>query len=453
MRDPLLFGDYRNAVSSDEVRYYEDLLDYQAIYFLFQEIIEEYNERKERISLVLFDDALEHLTRIHRGLRLERGHVMLVGVGGSGKASLTRLAAFTAECEMFEISLSRGYNETLFKEDLKKLYNQLGVSNKATVFLFTASQVVEEGFLEFINNILMIGHVPSLFNDDDKDQIIGQCRTASKNAGYGVSKDAVWNYFLTTCAHNLHVVLAMSPAGDILSKRCRNFPGLVNNTCIDWIFPWPLQALFTVASTFLKDNPKIPEQYRPPIIDHVVHVHQTVTEKYTPDFLLKLRRKNYVTPKHYLDFITTYLKLLQEKDAYIKAQCDRLMGGLKKIEEATAELHILNAKLAVQKKIVNKATEECEAMMQVIDEGTRAATEKKNMASEKSNEIEEQKKVILVEKGDADAALAEALPALENARLALADLDKNDITEIRSFATPPEAVQVLIYFLHLHTQF
>lgn len=46
MRDPLLFGDYRNAVNEDEVRYYEDLLDYEAVYFLFQEIIEEYNERK-----------------------------------------------------------------------------------------------------------------------------------------------------------------------------------------------------------------------------------------------------------------------------------------------------------------------------------------------------------------------------------------------------------------------
>lgn len=225
MRDPLLFGDYRNAVADEEVRYYEDLLDYQAIYFLFQEIIEEYNERKEKLSIVLFDDALEHLTRIHRGLRLERGHVMLVGVGGSGKASLTRLAAFTAECEMYEITLSRGYNETAFKEDLKKLYNQLGVERKKTVFLFTASQVIEEGFLEFINNILMIGYVPSLFNDEDKDAIIGMCRTASKNAGYGISKDAVWNYFLNTCAQNLHVVLAMSPSGDILSKRCRSFPG------------------------------------------------------------------------------------------------------------------------------------------------------------------------------------------------------------------------------------
>lgn len=158
---------------------------------------------------------------------------------------------------------------------------------------------------------------------------------------------------------------------------------------------------------------------------------------------MKLRRKNYVTPKHYLDFITSYLKLLQEKDNYIKAQCDRLMGGMTKIEEASAELAILNAKLEVQKKIVTKATEECMAMLAEIEIGTKAATEKKDQASAKSVEIEEQKVVIMSEKAEADEALAEALPALEAARLALADLDKNDITEIRSFTTPPEAVQIV----------
>lgn len=60
----------------------------------------------------------------------------------------------------------------------------------------------------------------------------------------------------------------------------------------------------------------------------------------------------------------------------------------------------------------------------------------------KQVEITEQKVVIEAEKSDAEQSLSEALPALEAARLALADLEKNDITEIRSFATPPEAVQV-----------
>lgn len=442
MRDPILFGDYRNALNEDEPRLYEDLLDYQAIYSLFREILDEYVERRGKISVVLFDDALEHLTRVQRGLRLERGHVMLVGVGGSGKTSLTRIASFTADCEMFEIMLSRGYNETTFKEDLKKLYTQLGVARKKTVFYFTDSQIVEEGFLEFINNILMIGIVPTLFNDDDKDQIIGQCRNASREAGYGITKDGVWNYFLYECCKNLHVVLSMSPSGDILSKRCRSFPGLVNNTCIDWIFPWPVQALVSVATVYLKDNKRIADRYRSAIIEHVVLVHQSLG-RFTNDFLIKLRRKNYVTPKHYLDYLQSYQNLLEEKNNYIDAQCDRLKGGMVKIEEASAELEILNKKLAKQKKIVTQATLECEEMLAEIEQGTAVAMQKKNIASTRSVEIEEQAKIISIEQADAEAALSEALPALEIARIALSDLDKSDITEIRSFATPPEAVQIV----------
>uniref|UniRef100_A0A182T3H2 Uncharacterized protein n=1 Tax=Anopheles maculatus TaxID=74869 RepID=A0A182T3H2_9DIPT len=74
---------------------------------------------------------------------------------------------------------------------------------------------------------------------------------------------------------------------------------------------------------------------------------------------------------------------------------------------------------------------------------TEKANVKKLEASEKSVEVEQQKKIITVEKAEAEEALAAALPALEVARLALSDLDKSDITEIRSFATPPEPVQVV----------
>lgn len=38
MRDPLLFGDFRNAINEDEPRFYEDLLDYEAVYSLFLEV-------------------------------------------------------------------------------------------------------------------------------------------------------------------------------------------------------------------------------------------------------------------------------------------------------------------------------------------------------------------------------------------------------------------------------
>ena len=84
-----------------------------------KQIMEEYNEHAPPMNLVLFDDALDHMTRIHRLFRLYHGNALLVGVGGSGKSSLTRVAAFAAGCEVFEITLSRGYNENNLREDLK----------------------------------------------------------------------------------------------------------------------------------------------------------------------------------------------------------------------------------------------------------------------------------------------------------------------------------------------
>ena len=115
------------------------------IFSYLLQILEEYNESNTPMNLVLFDDALEHLTRIQRVIRMDQGHALLVGVGGSGKQSLCKLASFTAGCEVFEIQLSRGYNESSFRDDLKNLYNKLGIENKKVVFLFTDQHVAEEG--------------------------------------------------------------------------------------------------------------------------------------------------------------------------------------------------------------------------------------------------------------------------------------------------------------------
>ncbi|KAF0291565.1 Dynein heavy chain 10, axonemal [Amphibalanus amphitrite] len=443
LRDPILFGDYRNALESDVPRLYEDMQDYDASKALFQEIMEEYNERgNNKLQLVLFDDALQHLTRIQRVLRMVQGHALLVGVGGSGKQSLTKLAAFTAGCEVFEIQLSRGYDESSFRDDLKVLYDKLGLQNKPMVFMFCDNHVAEEGFLELINNMLTSGMVPALFGEDEKDQILGAVRDEAVKAGYAIQKESVWQFFVDRCVQNLHVVLCMSPTGQQLQIRCRNFPGLVNNTTIDWFQPWPEQALYAVASVFLAEVALVPDQHRASVVAHVVQVH-TSAQLASVQYQQKLRRVNHCTPKHYLDYIKTYLRLLQESNEYNLAQCERLGGGLQKIAEAREQIHELNQLLEVQKVAVLEKSAACEKLIQEIAQGTEEASQKKEFAISKSKEIETSSKVISREKREAEEVLSEALPVLEAARLALEDLEKSDITEIRSFATPPKPVQAV----------
>lgn len=69
------------------------------------------------------------------------------------------------------------------------------------------------------------GTVPALFPDDEKESVLNQIRDEALKMGSGPSKDSVWQYFVNKCANNLHIVLGMSPVGDVLRTRCRNFPG------------------------------------------------------------------------------------------------------------------------------------------------------------------------------------------------------------------------------------
>jgi dynein heavy chain len=72
--------------------------------------LEEYNGgNSSKMNLVLFDDALEHVMRIGRVLKQPRGHIMLIGVGGSGKQSLLKLISFMREMEFNQIELTKGY--------------------------------------------------------------------------------------------------------------------------------------------------------------------------------------------------------------------------------------------------------------------------------------------------------------------------------------------------------
>jgi len=72
--------------------------------------LEEYNSSLPAMNLVLFRQAMEHITRISRIVQKNCGNALLLGVGGSGKQSLAKLATYLHETSWFQILIKGNYN-------------------------------------------------------------------------------------------------------------------------------------------------------------------------------------------------------------------------------------------------------------------------------------------------------------------------------------------------------
>ena len=80
------------------------------------------------MNLVLFDQAMEHVTRICRIIDLPVGNALLVGVGGSGKQSLAKLSSFILGYDVMRIVVTTNYNMADLKTDIQNMYMKAGVA-------------------------------------------------------------------------------------------------------------------------------------------------------------------------------------------------------------------------------------------------------------------------------------------------------------------------------------
>ena len=100
-----------------ETPYYELVASKQKLLQCLDEKLGTYNlSSPSKMDLVFFSDAVTHIMSIMRILMQPRGNAMLIGVSGSGKQSLTRLAAFILEQVSFQVKLSKNFDPAKFRE-------------------------------------------------------------------------------------------------------------------------------------------------------------------------------------------------------------------------------------------------------------------------------------------------------------------------------------------------
>ncbi|XP_034168074.2 LOW QUALITY PROTEIN: dynein axonemal heavy chain 12 [Pangasianodon hypophthalmus] len=441
----LLFGDYMNPDVDPSERLYAEVPSMENFSQVVESCLAEYNQtHKNRMNLVIFRYVLEHLSRISRVLKQPGGNALLVGVGGSGRQSITKLATFMAGMTLFQPEISKNYGMNEWRDDLKLLLKNAGVKGQKTVFLLTDAQIKEEAFLEDVDSVLNTGEVPNIFAVDEKQEIMEAVRPIAQagNKNLEFSPLALFAYFVNRCRENLHIVVAFSPIGDTFRNRLRQFPSLINCCTINWFQPWPEEALERVATKFLETlEMNDHERLEVMLICKTFHTSATDLSK---RFLSELGRHNYVTPTSYLELIAAFrLLLTQKRDTVMKAKkrytngLDKLAFAESQVGEMKKELVDLQPKLEQAKidntnimKVIEVESVQVEAKSKVVRVDEEAATQKANEAQALKNECE--------------SDLAEAIPALEAALSALDTLKPSDITIVKSMKNPPAGVKLVM---------
>uniref|UniRef100_A0A8C2C762 AAA+ ATPase domain-containing protein n=1 Tax=Cyprinus carpio TaxID=7962 RepID=A0A8C2C762_CYPCA len=368
------------------------------------EALDSYNEVNAAINLVLFEDAMSHICRINRILESPRGNALLVGVGGSGKQSLTRLAAFISSLEVFQITLKKGYGIPDLKSDLGALYIKAGVKNIGTVLLMTDAQVADEKFLVLVNDLLASGEIPDLFPDDEAENIIGSLRNEVRGQGLMDTRENCWKFFIDRVRRQLKV----------------HWPSAVQSVSVLY-FRGKLNKVKDSVSKFMA----------------YVHISVNKTSK---DYLANERRYNYTTPKSFLEQIKLYGNLLALKKKDLTSKMERLENGLEKLNSTTAQVDDLKAKLAAQEVELKLKNESADKLIQVVGVETEKVAREKAVADEEEQKVACIAEEVMRKQRDCEEDLAKAEPALIAAQEALNTLNKNNLTELKSFGSPVAAV-------------
>lgn len=362
---------------------------------------------------------------------------------------------------VFQIKVHNKYSGEDFDDDLRAVLRRAGCKGEKIAFIMDESNVLDSGFLERMNTLLANAEVPGLFEGDEHAALMTACKEGAQRDGLMLdSPDELYRWFTSQVARNLHVVFTMNPPSGGLASRAATSPALFNRCVLDWFGDWSDQAFYQVGLEFTNsldlDAPgfvppadfpvayrqlQVPPVHRAAIVNALVHVHQSM---YATNAKLARRqgRVNHATPRHYLDFVNQYVRLFNEKRDELEDQQRHLNVGLDKLRETVVQVEELRKSLAVKRTQLEAKNAQANDKLKRMVADQQDAEQKKVASLEMSTALEQQERAIAERREVVMGELADAEPAVEDAQAAVSNIKKQQLTEVRSMANPPEAVKL-----------
>uniref|UniRef100_A0A0X3P013 Dynein heavy chain, cytoplasmic n=1 Tax=Schistocephalus solidus TaxID=70667 RepID=A0A0X3P013_SCHSO len=456
LQRPILFS---NWLSKDYVA-----VDQEALRDYVKARLKVFYEEELDVPLVLFNQVLDHVLRIDRVFRQAQGHLLLIGISGAGKTTLSRFVSWVNGLSIFQVKVHNKYTAEDFDEDLRNVLRRAGCKGEKITFIMDESNVMDSSFLERMNTLLANGEVPGLFEGDEFAALMTQCKEGAAREGLMIdSQEELYKWFTNQICRNLHVVFTMNPSSDGLKDKAATSPALFNRCVLNWFGDWSLEAYFQVGKEFTSKLdleradytkpeimpyvaegllPDVPT-YRDMVVNAFVFVHQSL--KRANDRLQRRGgRTMAITPRHYLDFISHYVKLIGEKRSDLEEQQLHLNVGLQKIKETVGQVEVMQKSLTKKSQELEEMNAAANAKLKQMVSDQQEAEQKKTTSQSLQVELEKQREYIKEKRALVMEELSQVEPAVNEAKHAVEGIRKKDLQELKSMRNPPPAVKMAL---------
>lgn len=439
------YSDFMNP--SEDEKFYRENTDMEKMRETVAGYLEEYNKTSRKpMDLVLFNFALEHLCRINRILKQPQSHALLVGVCGSGRQCLTRLAAHISNYNFQMIEMSNSYSFKDWRNDLKNVLRKFSTEITSCVLYVYDNQLKNELFLEDINNILNLGEVPNIFTADEKNEVVENMRTLESQLDKSLHTEGgsqeLFDLFIRMVREKLHIVIGMSTYSPNFNSSLRNFPCILNCCTVDWFTLWPPDALHFVSHSFLKDIKFTPEELEGCTkVSEFFHTSATVMadEAYDGETLF-----NCVTPATFLELNKLFRTLLESKRNEVDDIKQRYTVGLDKIKDAASQVSVMQAELEAIQPHLTAASKEVDKSVALVEKDLNEVSELEKIVKNEDSVVSEKTKQADALRQELQDDLAEVTAVVDAAIETLNSLTAQDFAAVRAVKTPPNSIKLIM---------
>ncbi|KAL7696985.1 dynein heavy chain [Lotmaria passim] len=390
-----------------------------------------YSREFKDLGVPLIPDIVCWVTYVDRVLARPGGHLVLVGSTGVGRRNAVLLAAYQQRREVVSLNMTQDYALKQFRLDLRSFIQRATSQNTPMVLLLEDHNIVDEAFLEYINSLLSSGEVPGLFTQEEMEAMLSAIRDDAASDGH---MGPIYTYFVERLQRNLRVALLMDPRHELFLIRLQSNPALMSRCELLWMGTWSSEMTKTICKTALKDEIAVLEA-SPANKGFSVHreinaIHEGMGERSTPHDVQVL--------------IDTFRAMLANKSHSSKEKMARFEAGLAKLKEAGESVEKVKKDVAEKKKEVERMQKAADKALNEIQTSMQDSQEQRDEAASLEKQLEAEQKDIAANRSKVEEELSSIKPMMEAARDAVSSIRSEQLSEIRSLPSPPEAIRVVL---------